>query len=84
MHTHMHTHIHTQTQTHTHTHTRTQTHTNLYKKIGEDVEEEKKEGPSPEQMLREFKEKLEIVGAAKTGSSLGVYSLLNEIKDKSE
>ena len=35
-------------------------------------------------MLREFKEKLEIVGAAKTGSSLGVYSLLNEIKDKSE
>ena len=51
---------------------------------GEDVEEEKKEGPSQEQMLREFKEKLLLVGATKEGSSLGVYGLLNEIKDKSK
>lgn len=51
---------------------------------GEDVEDEKKEGPSQEQMLREFKEKLLLVGATKEGSSLGVYGLLNEIKDKSK
>ena len=50
---------------------------------GEEVEEEKKEGPSQEQMLREFREKLLVVGANKEGSSLGVYSLLNEVKDKS-
>ena len=52
--------------------------------LGEEVEEEKKEGPSPEQMLREFREKLLVVGATKEGSSLGVYGLLNEIKDKSK
>ena len=51
---------------------------------GEDYEEEKKEGPSQEQMLREFREKLLTVGATKEGSSLGVYSLLNEVKDKSK
>ena len=51
---------------------------------GEDYEEEKKEGPSQEQMLREFREKLLTVGATKEGSSLGVYSLLNEMKDKSK
>ena len=51
---------------------------------GEDYEEEKKEGPSQEQMLREFREKLLVVGATKEGSSLGVYSLLNEVKDKSK
>mmetsp|Transcript_25889 Transcript_25889/g.24716 ORF Transcript_25889/g.24716 Transcript_25889/m.24716 type:complete len:654 (+) Transcript_25889:102-2063(+) len=45
-------------------------------------EAEKKEGPSQEQMMREFKEKFVMVSSSKEGSALGVYSLLNEMKDK--
>ena len=41
------------------------------------------EGTSKEQLLFELREKLVIVGGTKDGSSLGTYSLLNEIKDKS-
>ncbi len=41
------------------------------------------EGPSKEQILFELREKLIVVGGTKDGTSLGTYSLLNEIKDKS-
>jgi len=43
---------------------------------------EKESGASREQLLFELREKLAVVGAAKDGTSLGTYSLLNEVKDK--
>jgi len=47
-----------------------------------EVAGEKESGASREQLLFELREKLAVVGAAKDGTSLGTYSLLNEVKDK--